>query len=143
MISIKSSIVIQRSPEEVFHYIANFENNPTWQGGMVDAHFTSEGSLREGSTYDQVATFLGKEIRTSFVVTQYIPLHKIQIKSIKSTFPITVTRVVELVEDGAEVTAFVEGNPGNLFKLAKPLMKKMVQKSVTNDYRNLKKLLEK
>lgn len=143
MISIKSSIVIQRCNEEVFNYIANFENNPTWQGGMIDAHFTSEGPLREGSTYDQVATFLGKEIRTSFVVTQYVSLHKIQIKSIKSTFPITVTRVVERVEGGTEVTAFVEGNPGSLFKLAKPILKKMVQRSVNNDYRNLKKLLEK
>ncbi|WP_347548851.1 SRPBCC family protein [Pseudalkalibacillus hwajinpoensis] len=142
MIQVRVSISIERPPEEVFRYLSNFENNPKWQSGMIDATFTSRGDLREGSTYDQVATFLGKEIRTTFVVTLYKPYDRIQIKSVKSTFPITVTREVDLTDNGSLVTAIVEGEPGGLFNILKPLLQKMVQRSVTKDYENLKQILE-
>lgn len=58
MMEIISERVIKCEPSVVFEYISNFENNPIWQGGgMIEATFTSTGPLREGSTYDQVATF--------------------------------------------------------------------------------------
>ncbi|MGA9290692.1 MAG: SRPBCC family protein [Anaerobacillus sp.] len=141
-IEIKTSIIIERPPEEVFNYIADFENNPEWQSGMTHARFTSSGKLREGSTYEQVAKFLGKEIHTTFVVRQYNPYHKIQIESIKSTFPIKVTREVQVRSNGCIVSALVEGNPGTLFSLARPLLRKIVQRSVKKDYDNLKRILE-
>ncbi|WP_270180018.1 SRPBCC family protein [Alkalihalobacillus sp. CinArs1] len=143
MMVIKTERVINRDPSVVFDYISNFENNPVWQGGMIEAAFTSEGPLQEGSTYDQTATFLGKRIITSFVVTRFEPNTCIQIESVTSTFPIKVTRSVEAAEEGCLVRAVVEGNPGGLFKLATPLLKKMVHRSVDQDYQNLKNILEK
>ncbi len=139
---ITSERVINCEPSVVFEYISNFENNPIWQGGMIEASFTSTGPLGEGSTYDQVATFLGKKIITSFVVSRFERNRCIQIQSIRSTFPIKVTRSVERAEGGTLVSAFVEGDPGGIFKLAKPLLKRMVQRSVVNDYANLKTILE-
>jgi Polyketide cyclase / dehydrase and lipid transport len=140
-IEVKTSIHIERPPEVVFTYIANFENNPLWQNGMVQANFTN-GEVREGATYDQVAKFLGKEIKTTFIVRQYNPYHKIQIESVKSTFPIKVTREVQVDSEGCLVTATVEGNPGTLFSLAHPLLRKLVLRSIEKDYINLKRLLE-
>ncbi len=37
MIKVYANIKINRHHQEVFDYISNFENNPKWQGGMVDA----------------------------------------------------------------------------------------------------------
>ncbi|MCA0986764.1 SRPBCC family protein [Guptibacillus algicola] len=139
---ITSERVIKCEPSVVFEYISNFENNPIWQGGMIEATFTSTGPLGEGSTYDQVATFLGRKIITSFVVTRFERNRCIQIQSVTSTFPIKVTRSVKLADEGTLVSAVVEGDPGGLFKLAKPLLKRMVYRSVTNDYANLKTILE-
>ncbi len=142
-ISVTSSIDIARPAREVFDYVADFENNPAWQRGMKSARFTSEPPLGVGSTYDQVASFLGKEIVTSFEVTAFEPGSSVTITSTSGTFPIEVTRTVEATGEGTcRASALVNGNPGGLFKLAGPLLRKMVQGSVRKDWANLKALLE-
>ncbi|MGM7703205.1 SRPBCC family protein [Pseudalkalibacillus sp. Hm43] len=142
MIKVIVSNTINQPHDKVFSYISNFENNPKWQGGMVEARFTSDGPIGVGSTYEQVATFLGKEILTTFKVVEYEENHKIKIESIKSTFPITVTRVVEPHDGATKVTAIVEGDASSTFKIAQPFMKLMVKQSVKSDYKKLKKQLE-
>jgi uncharacterized membrane protein len=59
MVNVDVHITIDRPPDEVFAYIANFENNPRWQKGMQSCNFTSDGPLGVGSTYEQVAKVLG------------------------------------------------------------------------------------
>ncbi len=142
MIKVYANIKINRHHQEVFDYISNFENNPKWQGGMVDARFTSAGPLQKGSTYDQTAKFLGKEVITSFLVTEFHESKKIKIESQSSTFPITVTRSVTPVENGTSVSAEVVGAPGKYYKIINPLLKWMVHRSVNADYKRLKKILE-
>ena len=50
--------------------------------------------------------------------------------------------MVEAADGGAEVTAVVEGDGSGFFKLAEPLLARMVQRSVVMDYRNLKRVME-
>jgi uncharacterized protein YndB with AHSA1/START domain len=73
VIRIETIVQIDRPAEEVFAYISNFENNPKWQSGQIEARITSEGPLRVGSTYDQVAKFLGRRIVSTFEVVEYEP----------------------------------------------------------------------
>ena len=73
MIRVETSVHINRPGDEVFAFISNFENNPLWQSGQVEARFASEGPLRVGSTYDQVAKFLGRRIESTFEVLEYEP----------------------------------------------------------------------
>lgn len=142
MIKIETQVEIDKPSDEVFAYISNFENNPQWQSGQIEARFTSEGALQVGSTYDQVATFLGRRIVSTFEVLEYEPGYKVKASSTSGSFPITFTRMVEPEEGGSLVTAVVEGDASGFFKLAEPLMKIMVQRSVDADYRNLKQILE-
>jgi uncharacterized membrane protein len=134
--------IINRPSDIVFDYISNFENNPKWQGGMVEAKFTTNGPLDKGATYDQLAKFMGKDVTTSFLVTEFEPGKKIKIQSVASSFPITVTRMVENMGEQTRVQAVIEGDPAGFYKIAKPMLKWMVQKSVTADYKKLKGLLE-
>ena len=142
MIEVEASEHIpRRSPEDVFAFIANFENNPRWQKGMQFARFTSEGPLAVGSTYDQVAHFLGKEIRTSFKVTELMPDAHITIESTSGPFPIKVRRSVAGEGEGTRVWARVTGDATGFFRLWSPLLRWMVQRSVRADYRRLRVLL--
>ena len=142
MIKVETSVVIARPPNEVFAYISNFENNPQWQSGMQEAKFTSEGPLDVGSTYTQVAKFLGRRIESTFEVIEYQPNRMVKASSTSGSFPITFTRIVEPVGSGTKVTAVVEGDASGFFKLAEPLLARMVQRSVGADYANLKRKLE-
>jgi hypothetical protein len=71
VIRIQTSIFIKRPYQDIFAYISNFENNPKWQGGMIEAKFTTNGPIQEGSSYDQVARFLGKRVISTFTVVEY------------------------------------------------------------------------
>ena len=138
-----ASIEISRPAADVFDFISDFERNPDWQGGMRECTWTSEKPLAIGSTYDQLASFMGRSIESSFVVTDLAPGSSITIETTKSTFPIKVTRTVEhLADERCRAVAVVEGGPGGIMRLFSPLTRLMVQRSVRGDYRRLKQLLE-
>jgi len=137
-----NEIVINRPPGVVFDYIADVANNPLWQRGMREAHFTSGPPLRVGSTYAQVATFLGRRIESRFAIVEYEPGRLVKGSTTISPFPITFTRIVEPEGAGARVIAIVEGRPDGVFALASPIVRRMVTASVARDYANLKRLLE-
>lgn len=141
--TMNASIEIARPAAAVFDYIANMELNTTWQAGMRKCRVTSAPPLAVGSTYEQVASFMGREVKSSFVVTALDPGRSITIETVESTFPIKVTRTVEpLGEDRARVSASIVGGPGGFMGLLAPLMKRMAQRTVRGDYRRLKSLLE-
>lgn len=138
-----ASIEIERPAAAVFDYVANMALNTTWQAGMRECRVTSDPPLAVGSTYEQTASFMGRAVRSSFVVIAFEPGHSITIETVESTFPIKVTRTVEPVtEDRSRVSARIEGGPGGILGLLAPLMKRMAQRSVRGDYRRLKSLLE-
>lgn len=143
MIRVTTSVIINRTSDEVFAYISNFENNPQWQAGQISCRFSSDGPLGVGSTYDQVAKFLGRKIISTFEVLEYVPDKMVKASTTSGSFPITFTRMVKPGEgDSTEVTAVIEGDSTGFFKLAEPLMARMVKRSVDTDYRNLKRILE-
>lgn len=137
-IDFEHAIDIDRPASEVFAFVADFENNPRWQGGMNSCRWTSEG--RElGATYMQEASFLGRSIETHFRVTDYEAGRRISIQSTKSTFPIQVTRSVEPLDaQRCRVTAHIRGQPSGVMKL----FGGMVRRSVARDYAGLKAMLE-
>jgi hypothetical protein len=142
-IEVTSDIEVRCAPSVAFAVLADMARNPEWQKGMRSCEWTSAPPLRVGSTYDQEASFLGRTIRTSFEVTEFVADERIRIVSTVSTFPIDVTRTVESVgEDRTRISAVVRGEPGRVFGFAGPLMRAMVGRSVRGDYRRLKALLE-
>lgn len=134
---------IERPAAEVFELVADMARNPDWQRGMQSCHWTSPPPVGVGSTYDQVATFLGRSIITSFEVVEFEPGHRIRIVSTKSSFPLDITRTVDpLGERSCRVTARVAGEPSGVFGLAEPIIRPLVRWSVRRDYRQLKARLE-
>jgi len=143
MIKVTSGIKISHPKERTFSFIANPENNPQWQGGMIRCKITTDGELGVGSEYEQEAEFMGKKIMTTFRITEYEADHLIKGESIVSTFPITFKRIVQGDEMHAEVTAIVTGEPSGFMGLFPFLTRWMIKRSIDKDYRNLKELLEK
>ncbi len=92
----------------------------------------------------QHARFMGKNIKSSFVVTEFEPGRRIAIKTVESTFPIHVERRVEPTgSDSCRVSAQIGGGPDKgVAKLLTPIMARVAQKSVDRDYDRLVELLE-
>jgi hypothetical protein len=142
IIRIVNEIVIERPPDEVFAFVCDVGNNPQWQRGMHEAHFTSGPPLRLGSTYAQVTSFFGRRIESRYEVVDYVPGRLITGSTTISPVPITFSRIVTPTKAGTRVTATVEGRPEGLFTLASPIVRRMISASLARDYANLKHLLE-
>lgn len=143
MIRTSTSVEIERSAGQVFAFVSEFPNNPKWQRGMKSCRWTSDPPLRVGSTYDQQARFLGRDVINSFEVTGYEPGRLVSFASTGGTFPIAVTRTVEpLGADRSRFTESVEGEARGYFRVAEPVLRLLVKGSIKRDLPHLKGLLE-
>ena len=135
---------IDRPAGEVFAFVEDVENNTQWLRGMVSCSWTTDPPVRVGSRYEQLASFLGKRIRTNFEVTALQPGELVTISSREgSSFPLTVTRRVEpLGPTRSQVTEIVESDPRGFYRTAGPLLHWMVRRNIQRDYNRLKALLE-
>jgi hypothetical protein len=143
MIDVSTSIEIERPADDVFAFVSAFPNNPKWQRGQRSCVWTSEPPLRVGSTYDQHASFLGKDMVNAFRVLELDPGRRVRFASTSGTFPLDITRTVEpLGPRRSRFTEHVTGDPGGLFRIAEPLLRGMVRRSISRDFPRLKALLE-
>lgn len=142
MIEVTAAADVARPAHEVFAFVADLSNNPRWQQGQESCIWTSPPPIGVGSTYDQRARFLGREIVSSFEVVEYEPDRRIRIRTVDGPMPMDITREVDpLDEDGARVRAIIRGGPTGLLRLLDPLTRRMVQRSVRGDYARLAELL--
>lgn len=143
MIDTSTSIEIDRPAGEVFAFVSEFPNNPRWQRGQRSCRWTSEPPLRVGSTYDQHARFLGKDMVNSFRVVEHEDGRRVRFTSVSGTFPLTITRTVEPIDGSrSRFTEHVQGDPGGVFRIAEPLLRLLVKRSIKRDFPRLKALLE-
>lgn len=139
-----ASRVIARPAEDVFAFVSDASNNPRWQGGMTSCEWTSPPPVQVGSTYEQKARFMGRDVNSTFVVTRLEPGRLIEIETVESTFPIRVVRSVDPIDEAScRVSAVITGGPQRgLLRLAAPLVRNKAQNSVDADYDRLVQLLE-
>jgi len=137
-------VEIGRPPAVVWEYLANAEHNPEWLRNMSSCRWITDRPLRVGSQYEQVARFLGKDVRTTFEVTALEDERLITICSLPgSSFPLTITRQLDPVsERRCLVTEVAGGDPSGFYRLAGPPMRVMVRRNIAQAYQSLKQLLE-
>ena len=142
MIRIDNSVVINRPVDQVFEFVANIENLPEWAGPVLEAKQTSVGPASVGTTQSQVGKFLGQRLEISLEVTEHEPNKKISAKSTSGPFPIEVHYTFEPVAEGTRMKMGRHVDPRGFFKLAEPIIARMLKRQAETDISNLKDLLE-
>lgn len=143
MIETSTAIEIDRPAADVFAFVSEFTNNPRWQRGQRECRWTSPPPLRVGSTYDQHARFLGRDLVNSFRVLELDPGTRVKFTSTAGTFPLTITRTVEPLDASrARFTEHVAGDPRGIFRIAEPILRPLVARTIKRDFPRLKALLE-
>ncbi len=137
-------IEINCAPSVAWEYMVNASHNPEWLPNMRSCTWITDPPIRPGSRYEQVARFLGKDVRTSFEVTALDEGRLVTITSLPgSSFPLTITREVDPTGDRTcLVKETAGGDPGGFFRVAEVPMRAMVRRNITSAYRSLKQLLE-
>ena len=140
MATIEVSVVIDRTVEEVFDFVANPENESQWNPGIAH-EITSEGPLGVGTTGRTVSRFLGQTFESTWEVTEYEVNRK---KTVKSTsgFPFEGVEVYESVNGGTRLTLTARSELGGFLRLVEPIFIRLAKRQGEKNYANLKELLE-
>jgi uncharacterized protein YndB with AHSA1/START domain len=141
MIKINSSTIVNRRPVTVFDFTRNQENAQSWLTGLLETRPTAT-TQGVGFTWVDVIEVFGRRVETEFEVTAFEPPHKLAFKSIRGSFPIHGTYTFAEVDEGTAVTFALQDEPGGFFKLAEPLLARMLQRQWDTNLANLKDVLE-
>ncbi len=142
MIKMEHSVVINRSIEEVFAFLIDVEKWPQWRAEAVEVKKPSEGPVGVGTTFSGVGRFLGRRLENINEVTQCEPNRKFGFKTTSGHVSMQFTDTFESVKGGTKISLVLDGETGGFFKLAEPIMSRMVRRQFKTNYANLKDLLE-
>jgi uncharacterized protein YndB with AHSA1/START domain len=141
MIEINSSSTIARAPGEVFEFVGDQANAQKWLGGWLETRPTSE-TQGVGFTWVDVIEVFGRRVETEFELTEFEPAQKIAFKSIRGSFPLSGAYSFAQAGEGTAVNFDLQGEPGGFFKLAEPLVARMLQRQWDTNVANLKDVME-
>ncbi len=141
-LDVTATETIAADRDRVFAYATDPVNDPVWIGGISEAVLLGERPLAKGSTVRRVASFIGRRIEYVLEVAELEPGARLAMRSIRSPFPMAVTYSFEPTDRGTRMAIRVEGEPAGAYRLAGPLLPRMVHRSVAGDLRRLKAILE-
>ena len=141
MLKFNESVHIAQPVQRVFSYASDLSNNPQWQSNIIDVEQTSTGPFGPGATYRCVNQFLGKQIETEGVISEYDPHKKFSFKFTSGPVTGESSFIFEAVADGTKFTTKGELDI-SLFRFAGFMFRRMARAQIKNDLSNLKQVLE-
>lgn len=144
MVASSESVVIARSAGEVFRYVADLRNEPSWHVGIasVPGETDTDPVPVIGKTYAvKFAPFMGKTDGT-FTAVEVVPGSRIVYKADFAGMQPQITYTVEAAGDGATFTRAVEIRLSGFKVLMTPMMAFMVPRHNKLFVENLKRVLE-
>ena len=140
---VETSVVIKKPIGVVFVFMADPEKDMLWQSGVLSSRNTSGDPMGVGTTEEQEVLLLGRRIKSTLEVSEYEPNRKIEYKTILGPVPFKAGYIFDsLAEGDTKVTFYAEGDVGGFFKLAEPLVARVVQRQWEANLSTLKDLLE-
>lgn len=139
MLTVARSVMINRPVEQVFTFVANFENEPQYNASLLNMKKTSPGAIGLGTTWQEVVKLAGTHDR---MVTVYEPHQTLAYQNDMRPFPVEITFRFASVPGGTRLTASPTIQPGGIFKLGVPLFRLILPALVEKFVSNIKKVLE-
>jgi uncharacterized protein YndB with AHSA1/START domain len=137
----KGRVLVRRPPEDVFAFVADFENEPRWKPGLVhEVERVSPSGQAIGTRYREVLSAGGERVEQIFEVTEYEPNRRVGFVAESSG-----TRGVyelEPVADGTMLTFTVRPRRSGLAKVLEPLRARQARERVQRELERLRDLLE-
>jgi uncharacterized membrane protein len=136
---------IDRTPEQVFAYIDQWERHVEWQEKLQSSRPETEGPLRVGARVVQVRSVPGGPREFTLEVTEHDPPRKVSWQGVDGPVRAGGTATVEALDDGSRSRLTVQldlRGHGLLGKMVAPLARRDAAKQFPKDQARLKEQLE-
>ena len=142
MATFQNTVSIRRATEDVFGFLADFENIPTWNYAIVETKKTSLGPVGVGTTYQQIRS-IPDPSEEGFKVTAFEPTSRLEVHGDIGPFIATISYLLTPTGDGTRLTNVVDLKPSSgVLRLLAPLATSRVKASVAANLDTLKQVLE-
>ena len=142
MATFENTVTIRKAVEDVFAFLADFENIPTWNYAIVETKKTSPGPVGVGATYRQLRSIPSRS-EEGFEVTAFEPTSRLEVHGDVGPFTATIGYLLAPTEDGTRLTNVVDlESASGALRLLAPLATSRVKKAVAANLDTLKRVLE-
>jgi hypothetical protein len=133
---------IARPPADVAAFATDPANDTRWIGALQSARKLTAGPFGIGTQVERTASFLGRKIEYVLEIAGLEVGRKVEMRSIKAPFPMTVTYAFEPDGDGTRMSIETGCDASGFYALAAPLLSIQVKRGVAGDLKRLKQILE-
>ena len=142
MFVVETEVFVERPVPEVFDFVADQTNAPTWQRDLDDVQRLTSGELRVGTEHEFVRTFAGRRIRSSNRFTRYEPPRYVEFEIPQGWLTGKASYRVKPLNAGASVESRIALTAGGPMRLLEPLLARAIRRDTARDEAQLKRLLE-
>ena len=136
------AIEIARPPAEVWAYLADPTHLPDWQADIEEVRDAPGGPLPVGASFTEVRSFMGKRVESTLEVTAAEPGAELSLATVSGPVQVSIRHRLEPAGEGTLVLVEAEVDPGKLFGLGGPLLRKAAERRARGDFERLKAVLE-
>jgi Polyketide cyclase / dehydrase and lipid transport len=140
-IDVSTEVQIRRPRAQVAGYMFDPRNDLAWTQGIVACRPLSDGPLRPGSRVERTAVFLGRKFAYQYEVVAADGDRFVEMV-VDKPFPMNVRYELEDAAGGTVARIRARGDARGFFRVARPLLARMVRRSIAADLAALRRNLE-
>ena len=119
---LQKTVVADKPLDAVFGYLSDFTTTTDWDPGtVVTVNHHGDGGV--GTTYLNTSTFLGRPTQLIYIVREFVPGQRIELRGQNKTVTAVDTMTFRSVEAGTEVTYTAEFTFKGPARLLAPLLR--------------------
>ncbi|RPI23373.1 MAG: hypothetical protein EHM70_22600 [Chloroflexota bacterium] len=143
MATLSGTTLINKPVDMVFSFITNAENHKAWQPMLKEAKVTPPGPIGVGSTYIYTTEVMGRRIETKMQVSRFEQNCLWAFKTIGVPQPVETVYAFQPEANATRLTITMEVPAGAYPAAAEAMIKQQMQKSLEDQGKQLKSILEK
>jgi uncharacterized protein YndB with AHSA1/START domain len=141
MFKFEKTILIEKTPREVYKYISNPSNTPNWRTDVVETKFKSL-PLQVGDKIEEIINFVGQQ-KCVVEVVEAVPDQRIAFKVISGPTYLPLRWLsLEADEQNTKLTAGISVHTDGLSRLIEPISSNMFSIKWETYLFQLKRVLE-
>jgi uncharacterized protein YndB with AHSA1/START domain len=135
-------VVISRPRDEVFAYVADARNRPTWDDSVDSEELTSPEPIGVGTTVRTRLRSMGRDYEINWEVVEHQPPERMTIESTSGPMSTTLAYLLDARDGGTSVRFSVTGRPTGVLRLLQPLIARNTQRNLDRGFARLRDLLQ-
>ena len=143
MITLRNELDVNRSIDHVFNFIVNVENAPKWQPAVIETRRLTDGPIRVGSQFREVAKMMGRRVETVCEITALEPRVRVAFRG-TSNGPISYATTYTLAQRGHGTRIVIEGSfeLKGLWRFVERLLQSDIRKESAQELKAMQAALE-